>query len=212
MIRRGIQGAIFSLGEPYPNPLRWWGFSTSFSTYKSRKIRMIAGSFEKIRKTRDRILLPPPVSLQTPVPPERTSRDSFRSAQRRRAHALLRTLTSIAVFAIKPLNCRRQHFLQSTGHSRIEYLRLWQACWAPGKVSFAGRFFSFSDMHINPKPVQQPHPPIWIGGASDAALRRAARFAALWQPTPLPLAEWSSVKPCCTRRATKSGAYRSRSA
>ena len=65
-----------------------------------------------------------------------------------------------------------------------EYLRLWQACWAPGKVSFAGKFFSFSEMHVNPKPVQQPHPPIWIGGASDAALRRAARFAALWQPTP----------------------------
>jgi probable F420-dependent oxidoreductase len=70
-----------------------------------------------------------------------------------------------------------------------EYLRLWQACWAPGEVSFAGRFFSFADMQVNPKPVQQPHPPIWIGGAGDAALRRAARFAALWQPTPLPVAE-----------------------
>lgn len=66
-----------------------------------------------------------------------------------------------------------------------EYLRLWQACWSPGKVSFAGRFVSFADMHVNPKPVQQPHPPIWIGGTSDAALRRAARFAAVWQPTPL---------------------------
>jgi probable F420-dependent oxidoreductase len=70
-----------------------------------------------------------------------------------------------------------------------EYLRLWQACWAPGKVSFAGKFFSFSDMHASPKPTQQPQPPIWIGGASDAALRRAARFAAVWQPTPLPVAE-----------------------
>ena len=68
-----------------------------------------------------------------------------------------------------------------------EYLRLWQACWAPGKVSFAGKFFSFADMHVNPKPLQQPQPPIWIGGTSDAALRRAARYAAVWQPTPLPL-------------------------
>jgi probable F420-dependent oxidoreductase len=68
-----------------------------------------------------------------------------------------------------------------------EYLRLWQACWAPGKVSFAGTFVTFAEMHVSPKPVQQPHPPLWIGGASDAALRRAARFASVWQPTPLPI-------------------------
>jgi probable F420-dependent oxidoreductase len=70
-----------------------------------------------------------------------------------------------------------------------EYLRLWQACWAPGKVSFEGKFISFSDMHVSPKPAQQPHPPLWIGGFSDGALRRAARFAAVWQPTPLPIAQ-----------------------
>jgi len=63
MIRHGIQGAIFSLGEPYPNPLRWWGFSTSFSTSESRKIRTITGLCEKIAKTRDRIRLPPAESL-----------------------------------------------------------------------------------------------------------------------------------------------------
>ncbi len=67
-----------------------------------------------------------------------------------------------------------------------EYLRLWQACWQPGKVSFSGRLVSFSDMHVSPKPSRPP--PIWIGGTSDAALRRAARFAAVWQPTPLPIA------------------------
>lgn len=75
------------------------------------------------------------------------------------------------------------------GARTTEYLRLWQACWAPGKVSFAGKFVSFAGMHVSPKPLQQPHPPIWIGGASDAALRRAARFAAVWQPTPLPVAQ-----------------------
>jgi hypothetical protein len=73
-----------------------------------------------------------------------------------------------------------------------EYLRLWQACWAPGKVSFAGRYFSFSNMHVSPKPVQQPLPPIWIGGASDAALRRAARFAAVGS---LHRCRWRSSSP-----------------
>lgn len=54
-------------------------------------------------------------------------------------------------------------------------------------MSFAGRFVSFDDMYVSPKPTQPP--PVWIGGASDAALRRAARFAAVWQPTPLPIAQ-----------------------
>ncbi len=75
------------------------------------------------------------------------------------------------------------------GARTTEYLRIWQACWAPGQVSFAGKFFAFSDMYVSPKPLQQPHPPIWVGGASDAALRRAAAFAAVWQPTPMPLAD-----------------------
>ncbi len=69
------------------------------------------------------------------------------------------------------------------GARTTEYLRIWQACWAPGAVTFQGRFFSFADMYTAPKPLQQPHPPIWIGGSSHAALRRAAEFAQVWQPT-----------------------------
>ena len=75
------------------------------------------------------------------------------------------------------------------GARTTEYLRLWKACWAPGETTFHGRFFSFDNMHINPKPLQQPHPPIWVGGSSRAALRRAAAFAQVWQPTPMPLAD-----------------------
>ena len=70
------------------------------------------------------------------------------------------------------------------GARTTEYLRLWQACWEPGPTTFHGRFFSFDNMHVNPKPVQQPHVPLWIGGSSHASLRRAARFAQVWQPTP----------------------------
>ena len=73
------------------------------------------------------------------------------------------------------------------GARTTEYLRIWQACWEPGPTTFHGRFFNFDNMHVNPKPLQQPHPPLWIGGSSQASLRRAARFGAIWQPTPTPL-------------------------
>ena len=68
-----------------------------------------------------------------------------------------------------------------------EYLRLWKECWKPGPTTFHGRFHSFDAMHVSPKPFQQPHPPIWIGGSGHASLRRAARFAEVWQPTPTAL-------------------------
>jgi probable F420-dependent oxidoreductase len=89
------------------------------------------------------------------------------------------------------------------GARTTEYLRIWQGCWAPGKVSFAGRFLAFADMHVSPKPLQQPHPPIWVGGSSDAALRRAATFAEVWQPTPTPVTELverqASLRKACDR-------------
>jgi probable F420-dependent oxidoreductase len=72
------------------------------------------------------------------------------------------------------------------GARTTEYLRIWQACWAPDPVTFQGRFFSFDNMYIKPKPLQHPHPPIWVGGSSPAALRRAAAFAQVWQPTQMP--------------------------
>ena len=48
---------------------------------------------------------------------------------------------------------------------------------APDPVTFQGQFFSFADMYH--QPLQQPHPPIWIGGASCAALRRRSVRAGL---------------------------------
>jgi probable F420-dependent oxidoreductase len=91
------------------------------------------------------------------------------------------------------------------GARTTEYLRVWQACWAPGAVSFEGQFFAFADMHVNPKPQQQPHPPIWIGGSSRAALRRAAAFAQVWQPTPTPLAELMKLQAELRQACDKSG-------
>jgi len=49
-------------------------------------------------------------------------------------------------------------------------------------ASFAGRFFSFDGISIDPRPVQEGGPPLWVGGRSDAAIRRAGRLGDGWIP------------------------------
>ena len=72
-----------------------------------------------------------------------------------------------------------------------EYIEIWKKLWTGGPVSHDGRFYSFGPVRSEPRPVQRPHPPIWIGGHSDAALARAARLGDGWHPIgadPEPLA------------------------
>ena len=63
-----------------------------------------------------------------------------------------------------------------------EYLRIFKTLWTTSPASFAGEFYRFDDVQFMPRPVQKPHPPIWIGGHSRAALRRAARLGDGWHP------------------------------
>ncbi len=63
---------------------------------------------------------------------------------------------------------------------------------AAERASFEGRWTSFSDVGLDPRPAQPDGPPIWIAGRGEAAMRRAARFADVWMPymyTPEMLAE-----------------------
>ncbi len=55
-----------------------------------------------------------------------------------------------------------------------------RALWRDSPARFDGRFTRFEGVSIDPKPVQRPAPPIWIGGRSDAALARAGRQGDGW--------------------------------
>ncbi|HET7049899.1 MAG TPA: LLM class flavin-dependent oxidoreductase, partial [Solirubrobacteraceae bacterium] len=57
-----------------------------------------------------------------------------------------------------------------------EGLELMTACWSEPEITFDGRFWQLDGASMEPKPVQRPHPPIWIGGNHPNALRRAARL------------------------------------
>ncbi|MBI3980344.1 MAG: TIGR03619 family F420-dependent LLM class oxidoreductase [Chloroflexi bacterium] len=70
-----------------------------------------------------------------------------------------------------------------------EYLQLMIALWTTAPTSFHGKYFAFENAQFSPRPVQQPHPPIWIGGRSRVARRRAVRYGAVWHPTLMTPAE-----------------------
>ncbi len=61
-----------------------------------------------------------------------------------------------------------------------DYLGVLKSLWCEEPSSFSGEFYTMAACSQYPKPVQKPHPPIHIGGESDAALRRTARLAQGW--------------------------------
>ena len=59
----------------------------------------------------------------------------------------------------------------------LEILRL---VWQQESTSYEGRFHSFPELTVHPRPVQQPNPPLWVAGVADAAVDRAARLGDAW--------------------------------
>lgn len=68
------------------------------------------------------------------------------------------------------------------GRRTDECLEVLRRLWRGERVNFSGRHFELDGAMINPLPVQQPHPPVWVSGRRDAAMRRAARFGEGWVP------------------------------
>lgn len=63
-----------------------------------------------------------------------------------------------------------------------EYLKALKEIWTSDQPQFDGEFVKFSNIVVEPKPIQKPHPPIFIGGNSKPAMRRAAEFGDGWIP------------------------------
>ncbi len=66
------------------------------------------------------------------------------------------------------------------GPRTSEHIEAIRALWTQPKPRFEGRFTRFSGIQSHPQPLQQPHPPILVGGMSKAALRRAVAHANEW--------------------------------
>lgn len=130
-----------------------------------------AGATEKIRINSSIAILP----LQNPIVTAK-------------ALATIDWLSSGRVIATFGVGWLQKEFelmgvpFRERGKMADEYLEAIIALWTEENPSYSGKYVNFDDVAFAPKPIQKPHIPIWMGGDSDAALKRAARFACGWWP------------------------------
>ena len=76
--------------------------------------------------------------------------------------------------------------IQQRGARADEFLQVLKAIWTTNPVEFHGKFFRLPKSCILPKPVQKPHPPIYLAAFAPPALKRLATLADGWNPVMVP--------------------------
>lgn len=86
------------------------------------------------------------------------------------------------------------------GRRSDEQLEIFEALFREEAPSYDGNYYSFPQVRFEPKPIQQPLP-VWVGGNSQAAFRRTARFGhafhAAFEPLDVVKREWAQVREAC---------------
>jgi probable F420-dependent oxidoreductase len=77
--------------------------------------------------------------------------------------------------------------MKSRGAKADEFLAVMKAIWTTDPAEFSGKYYTLPKSHIGPKPVQNPHPPIYLAAFAPGALNRIARLADGWNPVAIPV-------------------------
>ena len=93
--------------------------------------------------------------------------------------------------------------VEERGRRANEALRLIKRLWTEEDVTFEGRYYRCRGVTLRPPPVQSPHPPIWVAGREDAAMRRAARYGDGWYPYLFTLRRLKASIEAIGKRATE---------
>jgi probable F420-dependent oxidoreductase len=93
-----------------------------------------------------------------------------------------RLSVGVGVGALKTESDALGSTFETRGRYADESIKIMKELWASEDPEFDGEFFSFSGVKFSPKPAQKPGIPILVGGASKAAMRRAATLGDGWHP------------------------------
>jgi probable F420-dependent oxidoreductase len=96
-----------------------------------------------------------------------------------------RLILGVGVGAVAPESEAMGSPYAERGALTDEAIAMMKALWTQDEPNFAGKYYRFSGMPFSPKPRQQPHIPVLIGGNSRAAIRRAVRLGNGWHPLAL---------------------------
>jgi len=95
--------------------------------------------------------------------------------------------------------------VETRGRRTNEMLAVMKRLWTEEHVTHHGDFFDLEDVTLLPHPVQRPHPPIWVAGRSDAAMRRAALLGDGWYPYLFSVGRLRSSNEAVRRYAAEAG-------
>jgi probable F420-dependent oxidoreductase len=95
--------------------------------------------------------------------------------------------------------------MKQRGARADEFLQVLKAIWTTNPVEFRGRFFHVPKSYIYPKPVQKPHPPIYLAAFAPPALKRLATMADGWNPAGIPVAGMADMFNAVKQMAKEAG-------
>jgi probable F420-dependent oxidoreductase len=95
--------------------------------------------------------------------------------------------------------------MKKRGKRADEFLKVLKIIWTSDPAEFHGKYFQLPQSIIQPKPIQKPHPPIYMAAYAPAAMKRAATFANSWMPVGMPVSALKSASEQITSMARGAG-------
>ncbi|HVO81857.1 MAG TPA: LLM class F420-dependent oxidoreductase [Terriglobales bacterium] len=95
--------------------------------------------------------------------------------------------------------------MKKRGAMADEFLHVLKLIWTTNPVEFHGKFYRVPKSYIGPKPVQKPHPPIYLAAFAPAALKRLAVMADGWNPVGVPIAGMEQMFGAIKQMAKEAG-------